>query len=76
MFFCLFKQGVFGHAPGQGTGTQHVTLTVVEFRHEDLHLALHISENMLLKRFSQRFIEPLACMRDATRKDDGLWIDD
>ena len=37
---------------------------------------MHITEDMLLKRFLQRFIEPLACMGDATRNDNGLRIDD
>ena len=37
---------------------------------------MHIAEDMILKRFLQRFIEPLAGMGDTTCDDNGLRIDD
>ena len=37
---------------------------------------MHITEDMLLKRFLQWFIQPLAGMGDTTRDDNSLRIDD
>lgn len=58
----LFKQRVFGHFPSQSARTQHVALVVVQFRYHQLHLAPHVVEHMLFKRFLRRHYQPVAGM--------------
>lgn len=45
----LLEQRVFRHFPSQGAGTEHVALTIVEFRDHEAYLATHVAEHVILK---------------------------